>query len=142
MKSLAKYFFITLFLSTASYTMMAQGSSTSTIPTNPVYMSPVRSSMAPAFDGGIDALSKYLDENLVYPEKARRMGIEGVVHVEYFINTDGSIEDITIVKSLSPEIDREAIRLVKEMPAWLPARQNNQPVRVKYRLPINFQLTL
>jgi len=95
---------------------------------------------APSFVGGDMALAQYLQDNIEYPDLARKQGIEGTVVVEYYIDIDGSIENILIVKSVSSEIDGEAIRLVKNMPNWNPGMHNGQPERICYQLPIKFTL--
>ena len=96
--------------------------------------------LAPSFKGGDQAFAKYLNANLTYPERARRQGIEGTVVLEYYIKTDGSLENTLVVKSVSPELDQEAIRLVNKMPNWNPATINGQPERICYHLPITFKI--
>lgn len=95
----------------------------------------------PAFIGGEHALRAYIQESLQYPENGVRKGLEGTVIVSYYINPDGSIEKITIKESAGEELDTAAIKIVKGMPNWKPAVNNGTPIRVKYLLPITFELT-
>lgn len=94
----------------------------------------------PTFDGGYEALSRYLTANLKYPAAARRQGLEGTVILEYSISADGSVENIKVAQSLSPELDQEAIRLAQNMPKWNPALQNGQPSRIRFQLPVKFEI--
>ncbi len=94
----------------------------------------------PTFRGGEDALARYITENLEYPSQAIRKGQEGTVIVSFYINADGSVEDIKIKKSVSEELDHAAISFIKAMPRWTPAIQNNQPQRVNYTFPITYSL--
>lgn len=94
----------------------------------------------PEYPGGNYPLKEYLQSNLEYPKKEKLSGIEGSVEVDYYINTDGSIEDMSIAKSVSPGLDQEALRLVSNMPNWKPAIQDGNVIRVKYRLTITFKL--
>lgn len=94
----------------------------------------------PQFPGGPSAMFEYLSKNLKYPTVAENNGIQGRVHVACVIEKDGSITDVKIVKSVDPSLDREAQRLVKSMPNWIPGKQNGKPVRVKYTVPVTFRL--
>jgi len=94
----------------------------------------------PSFPGGEAALMKFLADNLTYPMKAGVKGIQGRVVLKFAVEPDGSISDVQIIKSLDPVLDQEAIRVVKIMPKWIPGKQNGQPVRVYYNLPISFKI--
>lgn len=94
----------------------------------------------PEFSGGQKAFIKFLQSNLSYPKRAQRKGIEGRVVLQFIVNTDGSVTDVSIVKSVDPEIDAEALRIVSIMPRWSPGRQNGKPVTVRYTLPLTFKL--
>jgi len=96
--------------------------------------------MAPSFVGGNDALTAYMRTNLQYPKTAKKIGIEGTVIVECYIKENGMIENVKVAKSAHALLDEEAIRLVKNMPLWNPATQNGNPTRVKYQLPVTFNL--
>ena len=95
---------------------------------------------AAEFPGGTAIMGRFLAKNMVYPKPARRAGLEGVVHVAFVVGKTGVISDVEIVKGLSPECDAEAMRVVKIMPPWKPARQNGVPVRSRFVLPLRFKL--
>ena len=94
----------------------------------------------PQFPGGRKELLKYMEENMVHPEGMRRMGIEGEVVVEFFVERSGVISGVNVVKKLTPEFDEEAIRLVRNMPYWIPGKKNDVPVRYRMTMPINFKI--
>ena len=95
---------------------------------------------APQYPGGADALKNYLKDNLKYPATAIDNGIEGVVDVAFVVKADGSIGSIKIVRMVDPDLESEAIRLVKGMPAWIPADQNGVPVDAQTQIEVNFVL--
>lgn len=94
----------------------------------------------PTFPGGDAALMKYLKENTHYPTIAAENGVQGRVVVGFVVEKDGSITDVTVIKSQDPSLDREAARVVKSMPRWIPGKQNGSAVRVKYQVPVTFRL--
>lgn len=94
----------------------------------------------PSFPGGDAALFKFLNDNVKYPVIAQENGIQGRVICQFVVNRDGSIVDVEVVRSVDPSLDKEAIRVIKSMPNWIPGLQRNKPVRVKYTLPVNFRL--
>ncbi|GAB3931465.1 energy transducer TonB [Larkinella terrae] len=94
----------------------------------------------PEFPGGMAALGQFLGKNIRYPPAASRANVSGRVFVSFVVNTDGSIQDVSVLKGLGFGTDEEAMRVVKSMPKWRPGKQSGRPVRVKYNLPINFQL--
>lgn len=94
----------------------------------------------PMFPGGEKALVAYLKENLKYPVVPAENGIQGRVIVLFKVEADGSLTDVRIGGSVDPSIDREALRLVKAMPKWIPGKQDGKPVPVKFQLPITFSL--
>lgn len=94
----------------------------------------------PSFPGGWDAMARYLMDNLTYPEQAKKDGLEGRVVVRFKVDTDGSIGDISVIKSLNSVLDSEAIRVVKAMPRWTPGRENGKTVAVSMSIPIEFKL--
>ncbi|MGY6523662.1 MAG: energy transducer TonB [Mongoliitalea sp.] len=95
---------------------------------------------APEFPGGMEAWYQYLQKNLKYPTQARRMGIEGTVYVVFVVNTDGSIQDVELLRGIGGGCDEEAIRVVQNAPKWTPGKQRGRPVRVRMRLPVRFKL--
>ncbi len=94
----------------------------------------------PAFPGGGSALMNFLSQNIRYPAVAEENGIQGRVIVTFVVNSDGSISDTKLAKSVDPSLDKEALRLVKSMPRWIPGRKNGTPVRVKYTIPVTFRI--
>ena len=94
----------------------------------------------PEFPGGKEALDAYISKNMKYPQSAIDNGIEGVVDVAFIVRTDGSIGTIKIVRMVDPDLESEAIRLVKGMPAWTPADKNGTPVEAPAQVNINFVL--
>jgi periplasmic protein TonB len=92
----------------------------------------------PAFIGGEAALFKYLKDNIRYPKIALENGIKGKVIMQFVVNTDGSIQDIKVMRGIGGGCDEEALNAIKKMPAWKPGRMNGRPVRVKYTLPVSF----
>lgn len=95
---------------------------------------------SPEFPGGMEAWYQYLQKNLKYPTQARRMGIEGTVYVVFVVNTDGSIQDVDVLRGIGGGCDEEAVRVVSNAPKWTPGKQRGRPVRVRMRLPVRFKL--
>lgn len=96
--------------------------------------------MPPSFPGGGDSLLRYLANTIYYPEVARRNYIQGRVLTSFVVDRGGKISDVRIEKSVSPEIDKEAIRVLQKMPRWQPARINGIPIQVRFKLPVWFRL--
>ena len=94
------------------------------------------------FPGGDKALKSFLFNNLNYPKKAVKKGIQGTVLVEFVVEKDGTISNIRVKRSVSRELDAEAVRVVSIMPKWKPATLKGEIVRSLYRLPIHFALQL
>ena len=93
---------------------------------------------APEFPGGMQALMQYITENLKYPEDAEKEGIQGRVVVQFFVNEDGSISDAKILENVFPSLDEEALRVVRNMPKWIPGNVEDYPV--SYTIPLTFRL--
>ena len=94
----------------------------------------------PEFPGGEAAMYKWLGDHINYPAQASEEGVQGRVVVQFDVAKDGSIVNVKIARGRHPALDKEAVRLVKSMPAWQPGRNNGQPVKVTYTLPITFKL--
>ena len=94
----------------------------------------------PQFPGGLGVMMKYLAANIKYPASAVKAKKQGRVIVTFIVQKDGSVTHAKIAKSVDPELDAEALRIVKGMPKWTPGTQNGKPVNVKYTLPVNFSL--
>ena len=94
----------------------------------------------PVFTGGESAMYTYLYNNINYPPTAAEEGVQGRVVVSFTVERDGSISDVRVVRPRHPALDAEALRVVRAMPRWQPGRNNGQPVRVTYTLPVTFRL--
>ena len=92
----------------------------------------------PSFPGGPAELMKWLSSHVQYP--AIESCIQGRVIVAFIVEPDGSISNAKLVRSLDPSIDQEALRVVRQMPKWIPGKQNGAAVRVKYNVPVTFKL--
>lgn len=94
----------------------------------------------PSFPGGEAAMYAWLSQNIVYPPAASEEGVQGRVVVEFVVGKDGSITNARVVRTRHPALDREALRVIQAMPRWIPGRNNGQPVKVTYTLPVTFRL--
>jgi TonB family protein len=92
------------------------------------------------FPGGKSALNQYIKENMVYPEIDKQLANQGTVYVQFVVEVDGSISDMSIAKGISDTIDREALRFIRTMPNWIPSRKDNEFVRTRIRLPLHFTM--
>lgn len=92
------------------------------------------------FPGGPDRMKRYLAKNIRYPETAMELGDQGKVYVEFVVEKDGSLSNVHVVRGVSKEIDKESVRVISNMPNWKPAINNNEYVRARCRVPINFIL--
>lgn len=93
------------------------------------------------FPGGQAALYKWLSQNMKYPQEAQQNGVQGRVYVIFVVEKDGSITDVKISKGVYSDLDAEAVRVVRKMPKWVPAKNNGVAVRCYITLPITFKLT-
>ncbi len=89
----------------------------------------------PTFKGGNEALKIYLSQNLHYPKPASK---SGTVYVGFTVEKDGTITNVVVLKGVEPILDNEALRVIRMMPAWIPAQENGKPIVSKYNLPIKF----
>ena len=94
----------------------------------------------PKFPGGDEGMMQFLNSEVKYPEEALEKGTQGRVVVTFIVNTDGSVSDPKVVKSVNPALDAEAIRVVNAMPKWTPGKQRGYTVRVKFTIPVTFRL--
>jgi protein TonB len=92
------------------------------------------------FQGGIEAWYKYLTSKLSYPRQAQKMGIQGTVLVRFVINTDGTVQDVEVVRSIDPSLDKAAVDVILSSPAWKSAMHHGRPVRTRMTMPIKFKL--
>ena len=94
----------------------------------------------PSFPGGQAALMSWLSSNIKYPVVAEENGVQGRVVCTFVVERDGSITDVKVVRGVDPSLDKEAVRVLKAMPHWIPGKQNGSAVRVKYTVPVTFKL--
>jgi periplasmic protein TonB len=94
----------------------------------------------PVFPGGQEALVAYLVKNIVYPQKAKENGIQGVVLVSFTVTKTGKVADVKVKRGVDDLLDAEALRVIKGMPDWKPGEKDGQPVDVAMVLPVSFKL--
>lgn len=94
----------------------------------------------PEFPGGLPALMKYVGENLRYPDVPMENNVEGKVTIKFCVTAKGGIDQISVLKSVDPELDKEAMRVVSTLPAFKPGKQGGKPVPVWFMLPIAFKI--
>ena len=93
------------------------------------------------YPGGIEAMNRFLAQNIIYPTLAKQKNIHGKVLISFIIEKNGSISNIKVIKDIGEGCGEEGMRIVKLMPKWKPAQQKSEPVRQQFVLPISFQLT-
>lgn len=94
----------------------------------------------PKFPGGDQALLTYIAENVKYPIETQKAGVQGRVIVACIITKEGKIDDVKVVRGVSAELDKEAVRVIGSMPTWTPGKQRGKTVNVKYTIPVTFRL--
>jgi TonB family protein len=94
----------------------------------------------PEFPGGYDSMMVFIRSNLRYPAEARQQGIEGTVYTSFIVEKDGSVTDVKTIRSLNTATDAEAARVIQAFPKWIPGKQSGEIVRVKFVLPIKYNL--
>ena len=94
----------------------------------------------PSFPGGQGALMSWLHDNIKYPVVAAENGIQGKVIVQFIVGKNGSISNVKVLRSVDPSLDKEAVRVVSNMPNWTPGKQNGASVNVRFTLPVTFRL--
>lgn len=94
----------------------------------------------PSFPGGQGALMAWLKDNIKYPVVAAENGIQGKVIVQFVVGKNGSISNVKVLRSVDPSLDKEAVRVVSNMPNWTPGKQNGASVNVRFTLPVTFRL--
>ncbi|MDD6211009.1 MAG: energy transducer TonB [Bacteroidales bacterium] len=95
---------------------------------------------APSFPGGQEALLKWIQKELRYPAAAAESGVQGRVIIQFVVGKSGDIRDVKVARSVDPDLDREALRVVKGMPKWIPGMQSGEAVSVRFTLPVYFKL--
>lgn len=94
----------------------------------------------PSFPGGISGLRTYLNQNIRYPAEAQENCVQGHVVVSFVVGKDGHISDVTVLRSVDPSLDKEAVRVIRNMPRWTPGKHGGEPVKVRYNVPVSFRL--
>ena len=94
----------------------------------------------PYYNGGLQALQKFLEANTRYPEEARKAGVQGKVYVSFTVNKEGKITDSKIMRSVSPLLNDEALRVTNLMKDWNPGSFNGQKVDMAVNMPVEFSL--
>jgi protein TonB len=94
----------------------------------------------PKFPGGETELRKFFSQNLIYPEIAKRAGVEGKVILSFIVDKNGNIVDVKVAKSIGAGCDEEAMRVINIMPRWIPGKQNGNPVLTRINIPVVFKL--
>ncbi len=94
----------------------------------------------PEFPGGMDALMNYLTKNIKYPSRAQENNIKGTVVCKFVVSKTGAVSSVTVVKSLDPDCDKEAVRVISKMPNWKPGKQSGKPVNCYFTVPVRFVL--
>ncbi|MFH0894798.1 MAG: M56 family metallopeptidase, partial [Bacteroidota bacterium] len=94
----------------------------------------------PEYPGGPEAMSAFMLKNIVYPKKAKENNITGKVMIDFVVDKTGKVKDVTVKKSVDPELDAEALRVIKMMPNWKPGKKDGQPIDIQLTLPVSFKL--
>ena len=94
----------------------------------------------PEFKGGEKALLKYIADHVVYPEMAKENDIQGTVYVGFVVNEKGKVTNVSILRGVDPLLDKEAIKVIENLPDWKPGKQSGKNVKVRMQVPIKFQL--
>lgn len=94
----------------------------------------------PEFPGGLGELMKWLGKNIRYPAIAQENGIQGKVTIGFVVERDGSVSNVTVLQGIDPNLDKEAVAVIKRMPKWKPGMQTGKPVRCRYQVPVRFRL--
>lgn len=94
----------------------------------------------PQFPGGDEALKKYVKDNTHYPETAIENGVEGIVVVDFMVEINGELQNFKVEKFVDPDLETEALRIVKGMPAWIPAEKDGAPVKAPAKVDVPFIL--
>ena len=93
----------------------------------------------PSFPGGTAALMQWLSNHIKYPKEAEDEEVQGRVICTFVVEKDGSISNVRVVRSVAPSLDKEAVRVLKAMPKWIPGKHKGESVRVKYLTPVTFR---
>lgn len=95
---------------------------------------------AASFPGGIAAMNDFIAKNIIYPAAAMENGAEGTVTVTFIVKVDGTLDNFKIKRMIDPDLEKEAIRIVKKMPKWIPAQKDGAAVESPASVPVRFRL--
>ena len=95
----------------------------------------------PEYPGGVEAMMKYVSENVQYPQEAKDNDISGRVFISFVVEKDGSVSNVKVMRGIGGGCDEEAVRVISSMPKWKPGIKDGKPVRVSYMMPLTFKLT-
>ncbi len=95
----------------------------------------------PEFIGGFEALRRYIATNAIYTEKARNDSVSGKVFVNFWVEKDGSISEVRVLKGLHPDLDSISLAMIESMPKWIPGTNRGRPTKSQYNLPIRFEIS-
>jgi TonB family protein len=110
-------------------------------PSSATTVSFAQATVKPRFQGGdANVFAKWVSENLVYPDDARKEKIAGRVMVQFVVGADGSVSDVKVVRSVHPLLDAEAVRVISSSPKWTPGQYNGETIAVTYLFPVIFQV--
>ena len=94
----------------------------------------------PKFPGGMEKMKSYIVDQLVYPPESKKNEIQGKVFISFVVDTDGSVVDAKVVRGVDPILDKEALRVISELPKWTPGKDKGKLVKVGYTVPVQFAL--
>jgi periplasmic protein TonB len=95
----------------------------------------------PEFPGGNEALKNFVINEVVYPAEAKKEGIQGKVFISFTVNKKGAVTDATIIRGVHNLLDKEALRVIEEMPEWTPGKHKGEIVSVRFTVPVQFALS-
>ena len=96
----------------------------------------------PEFPGGEVKLLEIIESNIKFPANAAEKRIQGRVVVKFVVKKDGNVGEVIVLRGKDPDLDKEAVRVVKTLPRFIPGKMNGQPVAVWYTVPVNFKLQM
>jgi periplasmic protein TonB len=94
----------------------------------------------PKYEGGLEAMMKFIQKKIRYPRVPQQLGIQGTVYVRFVVNGDGSISDVEVVRGVHPDYDKEAMRVISMLPSWKGGSHHGRPVKVRMVIPLKFNL--
>ena len=128
---------LSIFIFNASFSQSKSNASNVEVPPDGVF---TIVEQMPEFPGGTDAMYSFLATNILYPDYARKKGIEGKVFIQFIISEVGKVTEAKVIRGVDTVLDREALRVVNKMPNWESGKMDGKAVKVQYTLPISFGL--